>query len=226
MKILPRLSHENARAYAVRVLLYNIVNLELVPGSSISENELSIALSLSRTPIREALIELSRLELVEILPQRGSYVSKISYEQIEESRFIRLVMETAVLKLVCQQGISQSYLDAFEDNLNRQRSCHSKENIELSLQIDDEFHRLIFESVNKLRTYHVIKREMLQFDRLRTLSTTSGASRHTIQDHEDILYAIRRQDAELAEMLLTRHLTRHRMEKEELMALHPDYFVD
>ena len=109
MKILPRLSHENARAYAVRVLLYNIVNLELVPGSSISENELSIALSLSRTPIREALIELSRLELVEILPQRGSYVSKISYEQIEESRFIRLVMETAVLKLVYQQGISQSY---------------------------------------------------------------------------------------------------------------------
>ena len=82
MKILPRLSHENARAYAVRVLLYNIVNLELVPGSSISENELSIALSLSRTPIREALIELSRLELVEILHNVGAMSQKSAMNKL------------------------------------------------------------------------------------------------------------------------------------------------
>ena len=72
MKVLDRLSAENARTYALRVLQYNIINLELVPGSTVSENELSAILNLSRTPVREALIELSKVGLVEIQPQRGA----------------------------------------------------------------------------------------------------------------------------------------------------------
>ena len=45
--------------------LYNIIHLELQPGTAVSENELSTTLSLSRTPVREALIELNRIGLVE-----------------------------------------------------------------------------------------------------------------------------------------------------------------
>ena len=98
MVILKKLLSENARSYAVRVLLFNIINLELIPGSSVSENELSAELSVSRTPVREALIELSRMNLVEIQPQRGSYISKIDYNSVEESRFVRVVVENAVVK--------------------------------------------------------------------------------------------------------------------------------
>ena len=226
MKLLPKLPRENARSYAIRVLMYNIQTLQLPPGSSISENELSAALSLSRTPIREALIELSRMDLVEIIPQRGSYVTKISYDRIEESKFLRLVVEVAILKLACQQGISQEYLDALERNLEAQRQCVKTEESETLLSLDDDFHKLLFQSVNKDRTYDVVKREMLQFDRLRIISATSGMSQYTIQDHEDILYALRRRDSEMAEMLMTRHLTRHNLEKDELHQIHPEYFVD
>lgn len=226
MNILPKLPRENARSYAIRVLMYNIQTLQLPPGSSISENELSAALSLSRTPIREALIELSRMDLVEIIPQRGSYVTKISYERIEESKFLRQVVEVAVLKLACQQGIAPDGLKALEENLEAQRQCAQREEFENFLHLDDEFHRLIFQAVNKERTYHVVKHEMLQFDRLRIISTTSGMSRHTIQDHEDILYALGRRDAEMAEMLMIRHLTRYSLEKDDLRQIHPEYFVD
>ena len=99
MKLLEKLPGENARTYAVRVLMDNIIRLELAPGSSVSENELSVRMNLSRTPVREALIELSKLELVEILPKRGSYITRIDYDLIEESRFMRLTLEAAVLKL-------------------------------------------------------------------------------------------------------------------------------
>lgn len=116
MKVLDRLSAENARTYALRVLQYNIINLELVPGSTVSENELSAILNLSRTPVREALIELSKVGLVEIQPQRGSYIAKIDYELIEESRFMRLVLENAVLKLACE-SISQEYMDKLKEYL-------------------------------------------------------------------------------------------------------------
>ena len=78
---------------------------QLPPGSIVSENEISAALNLSRTPIREALIELSRSKLVEILPQKGSYVTRIDLDLAEESRFLRCVVETAVFRQAAEQQI-------------------------------------------------------------------------------------------------------------------------
>lgn len=224
MKILSRNVSENARTYAVRVLLYNIIHLELLPGSAVSENELSEALSLSRTPIREALIELSRINLVEILPQRGSYITKIDYELVEESRFMRLALENAVLNIVCQ-NIPESYTEALSQNLQAQRNAQNQKNYDTFLDLDNEFHKLIFEAANKTWSYQIVKEQMVHFDRLRTLSTKFDIGRYTLQDHEDIFYAITRQDSELAQMLMTRHLTRHRTEKEKLLERYPDYFI-
>ena len=149
MIILERTSSEKARAYAIRVLLYNIIHLELPPGSAVSENELSEALSLSRTPVREALIELNRTRLVEIFPQKGSYITKIDYELVEECRFIRLAMENAVLHLVCQ-GIPDTYAEALSQNIEEQRQAEAEKKQDKLFELDNHFHRLIFESVNKV----------------------------------------------------------------------------
>ena len=73
-------------------------------------------LHLSRTPVREALIELNKVGLVESQPERGSCIAKIDYELIEESRFMRLVLENAVLKLACE-SISQEYMDKLKEYL-------------------------------------------------------------------------------------------------------------
>lgn len=224
MKILDRTSSENARSYAIRVLLYNIINLNLLPGSSVSENELSEALSLSRTPIREALIELSCIHLVEILPQRGSYITKIDYDLVEESRFMRLALENVVLTLVCQ-GISQEYIEDLNRNIEAQRKVHEEKDHEKLLELDNQFHRLLFESVNKTWSYKIVKEQMVHFDRLRTLSARSDFNKYTLKDHEDILYAVTRQDSEMAQMLMTRHLTRHRTEKSGLLDMYPEYFI-
>lgn len=228
MKILEWLPRESACDYALRVILYNIVHLELAPGSEISSTKLSAALSLSRMPVREALAELSRVGLVDILPQRGSYISKIDYDLIEESRFMRLVLERAVAKLACE-GIGQEYLDAMEGNLREYRAVQAEgESSERALELDNEFHRLIFASVNKLWTYRKVKDQMVHFDRLRTLAMSAVVTKaeDTLKDHEDILYAISRHDGEMAEMLVTRHLSHYRLEIEDIMKQYPDYFVE
>ena len=191
MIILDRNSSETARSYAMRVLLYNIIHVELQPGSAVSENELSSALSLSRTPIREALIELNRIGLVEILPQRGSYISKINYAIVEESRFVRLVMETAVIKLACE-SITDDYLLALKQNIEQQKACQTTKDGDRFLEIDNEFHRLIFECAGKMWSYHFVEEQMVHFDRLRALAAKSGYAKSTIPDHEDILYALKR----------------------------------
>ncbi|MFR6216027.1 MAG: GntR family transcriptional regulator [Enterocloster bolteae] len=73
-------------------------------------------LHLSRTPVREALIELNKVGLVEIQSERESCIAKIDYELIGESRFMRLMLENAVLKLACE-SISQEYMDKLKEYL-------------------------------------------------------------------------------------------------------------
>lgn len=225
MKLLDKLPVENARTYALRVILHNIINLELVPGSAVSENELSSVLNLSRTPVREALIELSKMGLVEIVPQKGSYVSKIDYDLVEESRFMRLVLENSILKLACE-SISEEFVESLEENLNFQKKYLERADSTKLFELDDEFHKLIFQSVNKTWTYQIVHSQMVHFDRLRALSLKSIKDVKTVGDHENIFYAIKRHDAELAEMLMTKHLTRHRIEKSELLKMYPNYFVN
>lgn len=229
MKISPKIAGENARAYAHRIILDNIINLELPPGSAVSENELSACLQLSRTPIREALIEMSRLKLVEILPQKGSYVTKIDYELIEEARFVRLSLETSVLKLACEQGIDKEYLYRIRENIERNRQCaENEEHHGIAMELDNSFHKLLFESVGKLRAYEFVRTQMVHFDRLRILSYRTLKMEkfsRTINDHENILYALEKRDGELAEMLIARHLTRHQLERAKLEEIYPEYFV-
>lgn len=226
MKLSERLPGENARTYTFRVLLYNIINLELVPGSAISENELSVMMKLSRTPVREALIELNKLGLVDIFPQKGSFVTKIDYDVIEESRFMRLALEVAVLKLACEEGISPHHMDLLRENVKQQRRELLGSGNEMQmLALDNEFHRLLFLAVDRIRTYEVVHAQMVHFDRLRVLSMITIKSPKTVNDHENIVYALERRDSELAEMVMTRHLTRHRVERSEICKLHPDYFV-
>lgn len=227
MTLLEWLPRESACDYALRVILHNIVHLELAPGSEVSSTKLSAALSLSRMPVREALSELSRMGLVDILPQRGSYISRIDYDLVEESRFMRLVLETAVAKLACK-GISPEYMDALEANLREYRAVwNGDDSSDRALELDNEFHRLMFASANKLWTYQKLKDQMVHFDRLRKLAMSSIKTKaeSTLKDHEDILYAIARQDSEMAEMMVARHLSHYRVDLEALMDKNPDYFV-
>ena len=102
MQIFEKIQYETAKDYVLRLLRTNIKTLELVPGSQISENELSSILGISRTPIREALAELSRFRLVEVVPQKKTTVALIDYSLVEEANFMRYTLETALMELVCQ----------------------------------------------------------------------------------------------------------------------------
>ena len=90
LELFEKAPNETVREYAYRVLYENIMSLKLPPGTAMSEQELSGILNVSRTPVREAFIRLSQKGLLEILPQRGTFVSKIHTEQLAEFRFFRI----------------------------------------------------------------------------------------------------------------------------------------
>ena len=89
-------------------LLQNaIIFSKLPPGQVLKERELCDILSISRTPIREALLRLQEDGLVEIFPQAGTYVSRISIEAVHESQFIRVALEMATVGYAARHGTTE-----------------------------------------------------------------------------------------------------------------------
>src|SRR6188474_173705 len=78
-----------------------IVTMALKPGQALSEKEIADRFGVSRQPVREAFIKLAEKELVQVMPQRGTYVSKISVRDLANARFVREAVEVAVARSAC-----------------------------------------------------------------------------------------------------------------------------
>lgn len=230
MKKLSKMAGERVREYTYRAILYNILTLELPPGSAMSENELSAFFGVSRTPVREAISELRRLELVEVVPQIGSFVTKIDYRQIANAQFVRMSLENAVVRRACRLGISEPYLYKLRYNVYQQRKCEkSVTSRKELLALDNEFHRLLFELAEKKQVYELMQMQAVHFDRLRNLSDRILQKRtikRNVEDHAKILWAIENQDEKTAVSLMTQHLGHYLEEKEELGSRCPEYFTE
>lgn len=223
MFITERLAKESAREYACRIIKYNIVSLELKPGSLVSENELAASLGLSRTPVREALIELSKLKIVEIFPQRGSFISLIDSDLVEEARFLRLTLESAMVELACDVAKEEDII-ALEENLKLQEFYTDNNKKEKQLLLDNEFHELLFKINNKTFTYELFGGLMTHFDRVRSLSLTVIKDSKILSDHNAIVEAIKNKDKSLAKEVILKHLSRYKVDEQELRKEYPDYF--
>ncbi|HJF72873.1 GntR family transcriptional regulator [Gallibacterium anatis] len=196
---------ENSRDFAYRVIREMIVNMELTPGSKVSETELASLLNLSRTPVREALIDLEKSGVVEVLPQKGTFISYINPLLVEEARFLRLTLEKEIVSLLCEPQY-QTELNTLEENISLQEFYLQHQNYEKFLELDNEFHYLFFKITNKIKIYSLMKGLNIHFDRARTLIFKGKPSITTLEEHKKILTAIKKQDKALAKQYMEEHL--------------------
>ncbi|MGI6424337.1 MAG: GntR family transcriptional regulator [Tepidanaerobacteraceae bacterium] len=220
---LKRQKREYAREYVIRVLRHNIINFNLKPGQLVSENEIAEILGISRTPVREAFIELSRASLVEIYPQKGTCISPIDMNVVEESRFMRCAVEKAVVQLCCDV-LSDADIAYLEENLQQQDSCVRHQDYKNLLSFDDSFHEYLFKACGKKMIYSLIKSVMAQFDRVRILNLAEMNMEITVKEHKQILQAIKNKDKQISANVMEKHLTRVIFDMSYLKKKHPEYF--
>ena len=223
MKLPERLPRETGRDYALRVLKENIVNLEIAPGSQISENELSAALGISRAPIREALSELEKVKIVEIQPQKKTSVLLIDPVLVEEARFMRSTLEDAVNGDVCMQRTEQD-LFRLEENLTLQDLAFRSNALDQVMIKDNEFHRYFFEISRKPEIYQLMQTLQIHFDRVRNLTLYTIIDRKILEEHKEIFRCIREQDVENARIRLRAHLERVQVDSSVVRKAYPQYF--
>jgi DNA-binding GntR family transcriptional regulator len=223
MEITKREARENAREYALRQIQENIENLQLKPGSTVSENELAKELGLSRTPVREALQELQKSNLIEVYPQRGIIIARIDFEVVAEMAFLRCVLEKAVVEALCDCITEENILE-LERNIKLQEFYLNSKSAGKIYELDNEFHRDMFVMCHKERIYGMMEATQVHFNRVRTLSLYSVKDLKTVEEHKAILSAVMAGDKTLAAELITNHLSRYKLEQNEIMAAYPEYF--
>lgn len=225
-----RLPDESNREYARRILRLNIMTLHLPPGEPINEQDLSQQLQMSRTPVHEAVTRLHEEWLVDVYPQRGTAVSLIDPQLVKEGYEARLLLESALL--VDSAGkIGRSDVRRLLDCMRRQEEVYqSNPNaIDDFIQLDDEFHRLMYTFGGRLNTWIATRGLVSHYDRMRYLDGLDGdldVERVMRQHREycDYLLMGLPEGFDATECLRA-HLTSYRGNLMNRIELHPKYFT-
>ncbi|MCQ2589622.1 MAG: GntR family transcriptional regulator [Treponema sp.] len=225
MTDIEKLPKESNRDYALRVIRKSLINLELKPGTMISEQDIADELKLSRTPVHEALQELSSTKIIEILPQRGSLVSYVDMALVDESVFMRATIESAVTKEACEKAV-QSDLDELEENVTLQEFFYAKNNLDKFMELDNAFHKIMYKIANKMQCHFVVSTMNIHYDRFRQLRLHTSDPANIVADHKLILQAMIDKDSEKAKDLVLKHLNRLYTDEMEIRKKYPDYFVE
>ncbi|MBN7123100.1 GntR family transcriptional regulator [Erwinia billingiae] len=199
-------ANEPVNQQIYRFLRQDIVTCAIPPGSLLSEKEVSSRFSVSRQPVREAFIKLAEAGLVQVLPQRGTFVRKISAKRVADGRFIREAVEVAVIRRAAVEASAES-LAQLEHNLQLQKMAAERHDSQAFLLLDDEFHRLIAQSINCELSWETVENIKAAMDRVRFLTLSKVSPPESlIQQHQEIYQALVARDVDGAEHALRRHL--------------------
>ncbi|TKT69930.1 GntR family transcriptional regulator [Aquamicrobium sp. LC103] len=205
-----------------RLLRSRIVRTELLPGEIISETEIARGYDVSRQPVREAFIKLAEAGLVEVRPQRGTMIARISTEAVMDARFVREAIEADVVKIVAERA-DKAIADELTDQIARQKRVADDDN-DGFVKLDELFHRTLAEMAGKAYAWRVVEDVKAQMDRVRYLSVEKLHIRRLIGQHEDVVEAIVKNDVVGAEAAMRAHLREILKSLPELAKARPELF--
>jgi DNA-binding GntR family transcriptional regulator len=199
-------SHEPIGKQIFRALREAIFVGQMVPGTPLSEKEVSDLFQVSRQPVREAFIKLVEAGVLQVLPQRGTFVKRISPRQVREGRFIREAIETAVVRKAAV-SITDDQLQALADNLREQKLAAKANDTAAFLALDEAFHYAIAQAIDCTAAWETIQDIKAQMDRVRYLSLPDVSPLDLlIRQHAKILAGLRAHDPSAAEDAMRHHL--------------------
>lgn len=203
-----------------------IVEMELLPGARLSEQEIARRYNVSRQPVREALISLAGFNLVDIRPQRGTFVCHMSTARIREARLLREAMELAIIREACS-GFSTAVAKEIEVNLDEQ-VLHAKHGDRRAFQqADARFHDLMAKGAGFPNAWETIQSLKLHTDRLCKVTLHNPVHlADLIEHHKTIFAAILDQNTTHAENALRHHLRTILDELPTYLGKYPEWFID
>ncbi len=204
-----------------------IENLEYMPGDKLSENELASQYGVSRHIIRGALSSLKNRRLVEVYPQRGTFVSLIDTEYISDILYLRESVEQEAVTRILEKGD----VDAIVAKMRRIGDAQSKLEegpgylVEF-YELDNLFHEVLLSAVGRPHVMDLIANPYIHIRRWRNYEVrTPERMKEILAEHSKIADAIEKKDAKAAREILHQHLDTATRYSKPLKEAEAQYFV-
>ena len=201
-----------------------ILSGALEPGSLIDKAGLCEKLGVSRFPVSAAVSRLAYDRLVDVEPQHGSFVTRISLNDVRERLFIRSALEGEIAAEAARR-MTRADKDALAANLKREAEAVAAEDPTTFYALDVAFHRILTARLGMARADDVLESLRVHLERTRRLTmSTPGQLRASLNEHSAIAAAIVANDPAAAREAMKQHLSTTGARLETLAKQQPDLF--
>ncbi len=197
--------------YSLRGRVFHKLREDILSGKYEENEELKEVaigeeLGVSRTPVREAFRQLELEGLIQIIPNKGAYVTGITEKDVQDIYMIRSLLEGLCAKWATEH-ITKEQLAEMEENVYLAKFHAENGHLEQLAELDNRFHDILYEACNSKMLEHQLKdfHQYVLRVRKKTLASASRGPKSN-QEHEAILEAIKSGDGELAQQLANRHM--------------------
>ena len=199
-----------------------IVNVDLVPGTALNESDVATQFGVSRTPVREAFRTLLAEGLLDVRPQKGTFVALLHRPALEDALFVREALECAAAELACRAPLEDRKV--LLRIVEQQRSALRDGDRDASLAADEELHRRIMQLSGHLSAWDVVRQARTHLERLRRIASAElGGSEEALDYHEKIAKAVVAGNEAAAVKLLRSHIRQIEGFIGRIAELHADY---
>ncbi len=183
-----------------------IVTQQLRAGQVITEEEISRQYSISRTPVREIFRRLENDGLVKNIPFRGTYISDLKNEDIEEILEIRFALESFAARIAAEKADDEIKNQLSELEKQFELAVKTQDNT-LAFDTDTKLHELILNISGNKRIQTIITNLLGQIHRIRFISChMEGRIETTVKEHLEIIKTIKENDPDRAEEKMKIHI--------------------
>lgn len=225
LTVIPREPHESARSWVHRLLLYNIVHMLVEPGSTLVELELRKRLGVSRTPMREAFMQLAQENFITIVPQKGTYVSRIDMTEVLDLRYIRCFVEMETARRAAGR-LTPEMEEELYGCIAVQEEMAKIRDFEKFVDADDALHEIIYRAAGKEGVWDFFRRTNLQHFRSRLLRLRAGREPDAlILQHKNIVAALVKGKPDRAAEEIQKHLSDSNWNAGSVREMFPDYIT-
>ena len=201
-----------------------IISLEILPGTKLSEAEVARRFGVSRQPVRNAFTRLGNDDLLLIRPQKATEVRGFSMERVELARLVRLAVELEIVYRAV--GVWDASRQAqLAENIRLQEQAIESDDLSTFHALDYDFHKLIYVLSGNPAAFEVMLECKQKVDRLCLLSLEKSSEATSIlADHRTIAESLASRDLSAAQSAIRAHLSRLDETIEFIHETHPNFF--
>ena len=204
------LKQEVTDKYSLRGRVFNRIREDILNGKYKDHEELKEVaigneLGVSRTPVREAFRQLELEGLIQIIPNKGAYVTGIKAKDIEDIYLIRSKLEGLCARWACEH-ITKEQLEEMEENIYLAEFHAARGHMDQMAELDNRFHTILYEACNSKMLEHLLKDYHQYVWRVRQQTLKSGRGAVSNVEHKEIMEAIRENNPDKAEELANQHM--------------------